>query len=292
MRVALIVTVVAAAVLVAAACSPLPVLNALVPSSTYTAAGNIAYLPGGDPRHQLDIYMPSPRPAGVVPVVVFFYGGNWDSGKRADYRFAGEAFASQGFVAVVADYRLYPEVKYPDFLADCAAAFAWTQVNIGRYGGDPARMFLAGHSSGAYNAAMLAFAPSYLKAAGSEVSAVKGLIGLAGPYDFLPLTGATPQAVFGYPDTSPLTQPINHVANAPGARLPPTLLLTAPGDTVVLPRNSEHLAARLRAAGGLVQEVSYPGLDHPRMVGALAAPLRQYLGPVLDDIAKFIRARP
>ncbi len=246
----------------------------------------IAY--GGDPRQQLDVYMPAARPAGA-PVILFFYGGNWTDGKRGDYLFAGEAFASQGFVAVVADYRLYPQVKFPEFIADSAAAFAWTRKNIAGYGGDPRRIFVAGHSAGAYNAAMLAYNPAYLKAAGEDVAEVKGFIGLAGPYDFLPLQSQSARAIFGYPDTSPATQPITFVPDAPGVRLPPALLLTAPDDTVVSPGNSVRLAAKLRAAGGTARELSYPGLDHPRLVGALAAPLRKHFGPVLDDIAQFVR---
>ena len=194
--------------LMLAACSPLPLLNSLVPSKTYQATRDIAY--GAGPRRQLDVYVPAGlAPDAKVPVVVFFYGGNWDAGKRGDYLFAGEAFASQGFVAVVADYRIYPEVKYPAFIEDSAAAFAWTLNNIARFGGDPRQIYVAGHSAGAYNAAMLAFDPEYLKAAGVEPRAVKGFIGLAGPYDFLPLHSAELQAIFGGPDTSPLTQPID-----------------------------------------------------------------------------------
>jgi len=277
--------------LMVAACSPLPVINRLVPTGTYSAVRDIAYLPepGVSPRQRLDIYLPAPQPAARLPVIVFFYGGNWTSGARADYLFAGEAFASQGFVAVIADYRLYPEVRFPEFLNDSAQAFAWVQKNIARYGGDPQRLVVAGHSAGAYNAAMLAFDPTYLKAAGSDAAAVKGFIGLAGPYDFLPLSSVTLREIFGFPDTSPATQPIHFVSGVPGVRLPPALLLTAPDDTVVRARNSTHLAARLRAAGGMVREISYPELDHARLVGALAAPLRKQFGPVLGDIARFVR---
>jgi acetyl esterase/lipase len=282
----------AAAVLAGAGCSPFPIVNALVPSDTYRAVRDIAY--GGDARQKLDIYLPTAVPAGqAAPVIVFFYGGNWTEGKRGDYLFAGEAFASKGFVALIADYRLYPQVKFPDFIADSAAAFAWTRRNIAGYGGDPRRIFVSGHSAGAYNAAMLAYNPAYLKAAGEDVAEVKGFIGLAGPYDFLPLQSRSARAIFGYPDTSPATQPITFVPDAPGgARPPPALLQTAPDDTVVNPGNSARLAAKLRAAGGAARELSYPGLDHPRLVGALAAPLRKHLGPVLDDIAEFVRQTP
>jgi acetyl esterase/lipase len=271
------------------ACSPLPVINALVPAETYKAERDIAY--GPDPRNRLDVYMPANRPE-KAPVIVFFYGGNWNSGSRGDYLFAGEAFASQGFVAVVADYRLYPQVKFPEFIYDSAQAFAWAHKNIAHYGGDPQRMFLAGHSAGAYNAAMLAYNPDYLKGVGIDLSAVKGFIGLAGPYDFLPLTGNLTKEVFGFPDTSPATQPISFVPTKPGARLVPALLLTAPADQIVNPGNSLRMAAKLRAAGGSAREIAYPELDHARMVGALAAPLRKRFGPVLEDIAAWVRQTP
>jgi len=271
------------------ACSPLPVINALVPSGTYKVQRDIAY--GEGPRNLLDIYMPAAKPE-KAPVIVFFYGGNWNSGSRADYLFAGEAFASQGFVTVIADYRLYPEVKFPDFLYDSAQAFAWARKNIASYGGDPQRMYLAGHSAGAYNAAMLAYNPDYLKGVGVELSAVKGFIGLAGPYDFLPLTGNLTKEIFGFPDTSPATQPISFVPPKPGSRLVPALLLTAPEDRIVNPGNSLRMAAKLRAGGGSVKELSYPELDHARMVGALAAPLRKRYGPALQDIGDWVRQTP
>ena len=271
------------------ACSPLPVINALVPADTYKVQRDIAY--GEGPRNLLDIYMPAAKPE-KAPVIVFFYGGNWNSGSRADYLFAGEAFASQGFVTVIADYRLYPEVKFPDFLYDSAQAFAWARKNIASYGGDPQRMYLAGHSAGAYNAAMLAYNPDYLKGVGVELSAVKGFIGLAGPYDFLPLTGNLTKEIFGFPDTSPATQPISFVPPKPGSRLVPALLLTAPEDRIVNPGNSLRMAAKLRAGGGSVKELSYPELDHARMVGALAAPLRKRYGPALQDIGDWVRQTP
>ena len=207
-----------AAVLAVAACAPLALINGLVPGDTYRAERGIAY--GPLERQRLDLYLPAAPatdPAGA-PVIVFFYGGNWNSGARGDYLFAGEAFASQGFVTVLADYRLYPEVKFPDFLNDSARAFAWVEKNIARFGGDPRRIVLAGHSAGAYNAAMLAFNPAYLRAAGADPASVKAFVGLAGPYDFMPLTGAITKAVFGFPDTPAATQPINFIPAADGTR--------------------------------------------------------------------------
>lgn len=264
-------------------CSPLRLVNALVPSGTYRADNDIAY--GERPRQRLDVYQPaaSGRPA---PVVVFFYGGNWNAGERRDYLFVGEALASRGFVAVIPDYRLYPEVRFPDFLHDCAMATHWAFEHAAQFAGDPNRVFLMGHSAGAYNAAMLAFDPRYLQAEQVDARRVRGMIGLAGPYDFLPLTGDVSKAVFGYPHTSPSTQPITFASPDD----PPALLLTGDSDRTVDPGNSTRLAAALRGRKVAVREIVYPGVTHTRIVGALAAPFRS-IAPVLDDVAAFINAR-
>jgi acetyl esterase/lipase len=266
-----------------AGCSPLSVLNALVPADTYRRSDALAY--GPHSRHRLDVYQ-SAHAVNAAPVVVFFYGGNWNMGARENYVFAGEALASRGFIAVIPDYRLYPDVRFPDFLADCADAVRWTQQNCARYGGDPQRLFLMGHSAGAYNAAMLALDPRYLRAAQVEPRRIRGLVGLAGPYDFLPLQSAVSKGVFGFPDTPVETQPIRFVS----ANDPPTLLITGTGDEVVDPGNSIRLAARLRAHDVEVHEIVYPGVGHARLVGALASPLR-YIAPVLEDAAAFIEMR-
>jgi acetyl esterase/lipase len=265
----------------ASACAPLALINGLTPTDTFRRETALAY--GALERQKLDLYIPASG-ATPAPVVVFFFGGSWRSGSRGDYLFVGEALAARGFVAVVADYRLYPEVRYPDFVADSALAVRWVSENVARSGGDPERLFLMGHSAGAYNAAMLAFDEQYLGRAGVRPRAVRGFVGLAGPYDFLPLTSRLLQNVFGYPDTSPSTQPINAVR----AGAPPVLLLTARNDVIVSPGNSARLAARLRSVGGRVREIGYDGLDHGTLLGALAVPLRDR-APVLDDLAGFVR---
>jgi acetyl esterase/lipase len=264
----------------AAGCSPLALVNETVPTHTYERVGGLAY--GSHERQRLDVYLPAARPADA-PVVVFFYGGSWRTGARGDYLFVGEALASRGIVAVIADYRLYPEVRFPDFVSDSAHAVRWTLENIAHYGGDPARVFVMGHSAGAYNAAMVALEPRYLGTSGAQGPKVRGFVGISGPYDFLPLRGPTLRAVFGYPDTPPDSQPINLVTGS----APPALLMTAASDGIVSPRNTARLAAKLRDAGVQVQEVVYEGVGHRSIVGAFALPLRG-LAPVLDDVARFV----
>lgn len=269
--------------LVLASCSPVDLLNATVPEDGYAAHQDVAY--GDAARHRLDLYVPDglDRPA---PVVVFFYGGSWRNGDRGDYLFAAEALASRGFVAVVPDYRLYPDVAFPGFLADGAMAVGWVRDQIAGYGGDPGRIFLMGHSAGAYNAAMLALDPRYLADAGVDRSVVRGLIGLSGPYDFLPLDTRVTRRVFGGAPDLPATQPINFVDG--GA--PPMLLLTGADDRTVRPRNSRSLASAANGSGGSAMLRVYPDMGHIGIVLALAAGHRDG-APVLDDVAAFVDGR-
>ena len=271
--------------LVLSACSPVKLLNALTPDSTFDKTVGIAY--GDDPRQKLDVYVPR-HALPDAPVVVFFYGGSWNSGAREDYNFVGEALASRGIVAVVADYRLYPQVRYPLFLQDGARAVAWTKAHIREFSGNPQRLYLMGHSSGGYNAAMLALDGDLLAAAGMSPKDLRGWIGLAGPYDFLPIENPAVRPVFFWPDSPPQSQPINHVSR--GA--PPALLIAASEDDLVNPtRNTGGLAHKLRAAGVPVQDFYYSRPNHITLVATLSRPLRG-LAPVLDQVVDFIKHTP
>ncbi|MGZ8298226.1 MAG: alpha/beta hydrolase [Allosphingosinicella sp.] len=258
---------------------PLGSFNALMPKDRPSArvAAGVAY--GEGERLKLDVYAPRAAAAGKRPVILFFYGGSWNSGRRQGYAFAARALAAQGFLVVVPDYRLVPEARYPDFLKDCAAALRWARRHADRYGGDGERIVLTGHSAGAYNAAMLALDPSLL---GPDRAAVRGFVGLAGPYDFLPLDDSSTIAAFGAWPRPAETQPVSYAA----AGAPPVLLLHGDGDSRVKPRNSLKLAGQLRAAGGDVRLKLYPGLGHVGILTALAGPFRRR-APVLADIASF-----
>ena len=231
-------------------------------------------------RHTLDIFQP--ENAATAPVVVFFYGGGWRSGSKELYGYAGKALARRGYVAVVPDYRIYPEVRYPDFIEDGARAVRWVKDNVSRFGGDPEKIFLQGHSAGAHIAAMLAIDARWLRNVGLEPSRdIAGLIGIAGPYDFLPLRDEILKVIFG--GNLPETQPIFHVA--PG--VPPALLLTGSRDRRVEPGNATRLAARLCAAGNVATVRTYRGVGHLVIISAFAPPLR-FLIPVLRDTEAFI----
>ena len=269
------------------ACSPLGTLNAVIPSGRYTISADVAY--GALARQRLDIYRPSSTaPAAGWPVVVFLYGGSWNRGEKADYKFAGEALASRGVLTLVADYRLYPEVRYPDFLKDSASALGYGLKEAARLGGDPKRVFVMGHSAGGYNAAMLALDARWLAEIGRKPSELAGFIGLAGAYEFLPMTNPDAQPVFFHPNYPPNTQPIEFANKS----APRTFLGAALKDSLIDPqRNTVALAAKLQAAGAHVTLKMYDGVSHITLVASLARPLR-FLAPTLDDVVAFINAAP
>ena len=271
------------AAMLVAACSPVTVLNALAESNASVSVTGIAY--GTDPRQKLDIYVPA-KQQGPFPVVLFFFGGSWNSGDRADYRFVGEALASRGILAVIADYRLYPQVRYPEFLDDSAHAAAWVLANAPAHGGDPRRIYVMGHSAGAYNAAMLALDPRWMAKAGASTSAFAGFIGVAGPYDFLPISNPDVKPVFFFPDSPPDSQPILYA----GPDSPRSFLAAPESDHLVNPeRNTHQLADKLAAAGIAVTYKRYPRVSHITLIGTMGRPLR-WLAPVLDDVDAFIRS--
>ncbi|WP_183434700.1 alpha/beta hydrolase [Methylobacterium sp. R2-1] len=263
-------------------CSPLALFDALGPRDKggRLAVRDAAY--GADPRQRLDVFVPT-VPVERAPVLVFFYGGSWNSGSKDDYAFAAQAFAAQGFVTVLPDYRLYPQARFPDFLKDGAAAIAWVRDNIAAQGGDPNRIVLAGHSAGAYNAAMLGLDPEYLRQAGVDPRAIRAVAGLSGPYDFLPFDQKTSIDVFGQAPDPEATQPVSFA----GAHSPPTFLATGDKDIVVKPRNTASLAARLRTARVPVQERVYEGLDHSDTLLSLSVSFRRK-APVLAEMSAFL----
>lgn len=242
-----------------------------------------AAIPFGSHGQTLDVWKTREGPA-VRPVIVFFYGGGWAKGSADTYGWAARALAEKGFVVVLPDYRKVPDVAYPAFVQDGAEAIRWTRDTVGRFGGDPTRMALSGHSAGGYIAAALTLDRQWLTAAGVDPGIVKAAVGLSGPYDFYPFTGRA-VAAFGRWPRPAETQPIVHAR----ADAPPMMLVTGTEDTTVRPKNARNLAARLKALGAPVVETEYPGLGHEDIVIALSVPFRTK-APVLDDMSRFLMA--
>jgi acetyl esterase/lipase len=263
-----------------AGCAPVDILNATIPTRDMTVTRDVAY--GDKPRQKLDIYVPK-NVAPNAPVIVFFYGGAWQDGNKKDFLFVAQALAGTGAIVVVPNYRTYPEVTYPGFLEDGAAATAWTARNIAGYGGDPKTIFLAGHSSGAYIAIMLVLDRDYLAKEGAGDVRLAGGIGISGPYDFLPITRKDIKPIFEVVPDLDQTQVIHYAR----ADAPPLLLLHGETDTTVGPYNTHNLANRIRELGGRVEDRYYPGVDHIDAIIALTSWFRGR-APVLADIEAFI----
>ena len=266
-----------AVVILLTGCSPLSLANAVLVPHEAEVDWDVAY--GPLPRQRLDVYRPPDPLQPARPIVVFFYGGGWDSGERGDYRFVGEALSAAGFVAVVPDYRLYPQVRFPAFVQDGAAAVAWARANAAAYGGDPRRLVLAGHSAGAHIAALLATVPRWRESRGLSLEAVRGVVGLAGPYAFHPQRYPGTKDIFAGLDDEDLARPIAQVG--PASR--PMVLLHGLADRTVQPRNSLEMAEALRANGVAAQVETYEGVGH---VGLLLGfyPLLPSRAPVTQAV--------
>lgn len=260
-------------------CSPLSVLNATV-GSNYQQTANQAY--GPNARQQLDVFVPA-KPVANADVVVFIYGGRWQFGSKDEYRFVADGLAEKGFIAVIPDYGLFPQVDWRDMIADTAAAYRWTETHIASFGGNPRRIFIMGHSSGAHLATMVALDAAVRSQAGTS-RAPCGLIGLAGPYDFLPIEDADVQQVFKTANPLIESQPIYYVTD----KAPPMLLLTGAADTTVKPGNTDRFAAAIKARGGKAEVIQYPDVAHIGIMLGLARSL-SFMAPTLQDSTSFIQ---
>lgn len=255
--------------------APLAAFNLLVPkdAAVVAAAGDLTY--GPHPRQRLDLYRPVGE--GPFPVLLFVYGGSWDSGRKEDYAFAAHAFAAQGYLTAVADYRLVPDVHYPEFVDDVGRVVNWLAANAGAHGGDGGRLYLVGHSAGAYNVVQTVLRN------GLDAK-VRAMASLAGPFDFLPLDSPKTIAAFGQSPDLPETQPVNgDLRDAP-----PLLLLHGRDDTTVGLHNSRNLGQAYARAGRHAVVKVYDAVGHVGILLALARPLR-HRAPVLEDVAGFFQ---
>jgi len=269
-------------------CSPPGLLNTINrhwpgDSDAHRVVDGAAY--GAAPLQKLDVWAPRSPHAKPLPVVIFFYGGAWVKGTRGEYGFAGRAYAAQGFVAVVPDYRKVPDVRFPVFVQDCALAVKWVRDHIAQYGGDPTRITLAGHSAGAYNAAMLAVDSHYLRDIGVDPHIVRAAAILAGPLDFYPWDDKRAVDAMGDWPRPLETQPITYASKDS----PPLWLAYGSADTTVKPRNSIAMAAKLKALGAPVVLRDYPGKDHDDLVMGLSKPFRGN-APTLAESVAFLKA--
>jgi acetyl esterase/lipase len=243
-----------------------------------------------DTQHQLKLDIYRPANAEHAPVVIFFYGGSWTHGKRAWYRFVGTTLASHGVIAVIPDYRKYPQVKMDGFMQDAAKAVAWTHQHAHEFGGAPNDIFVMGHSAGGQIGALLMTDPSWLAPYDLRPTDFAGFIGLAGCYDFMPIPASEQDmlGMFGRDEASQArAQPVRFVSG----NEPPMLLLQGTADKEVDPSNAISLAHVLQAHHVPVTLKLYPGVGHIALVFALSRPMHDK-APTLADTLQFIHAHP
>ncbi len=230
---------------------------------------------GSHPRHKLDVYAPK-RPRAGQPVALFLYGGSWRGGCRSCYGFVGAALAARGITTAVADYRLYPEVRWPGFQNDAAAAFRWVRRELVQDGASPVTVI--GHSAGAHMAALLALDQRWLGEDRPD-----GVVGLSGPYSFQPTVWPTTREIFATASDPDEPRPVAYGSSS----APPTLLLHGSADDTVKPHNMLELADVLRRFGAPIEARLLTGADHKATVLGFARPLRRKF-PVLDLTVAFI----
>ena len=265
-----------------AACSTLRLFSTFTPKDpgVRRVAHNVAY--GAGPRQTYDVY--APDGARDLPLIVFFYGGGWNSGAKEDYGWFGMALAAMGYVVAVPDYRVVPEGVYPIFLDDSSAAVKTIVSHAVEYGASGAKLGLAGHSAGAYNAVMLALDPRYLGTDAAGASPVVACVGVSGPYDFYPFDVKESRDAFGQWPHPEETQPI-HYARKTNTRF---LLLQSRTDTVVGVHNAVNLDRKLEAAGTMCTLKLYDGLSHADTAAAFSVPFRGK-GTLYADTRAFLK---
>lgn len=266
--------------------SALFLINTLASFGSFTSHRDINY--GIKAEQKLDIYLPnniSSLSIKTIPTVIFFYGGCWGACSKldkSDYKFIAQTLTSQNMITVIVDYQKFPSVKFNDIVKDAAKSVEWVNSNIASYKGNPNNIFLMGHSAGAHLASMLTFNKKYLTK--DTYKNIRGFIGIAGPYDFLPFDEPYQPALFSPPESYPNSQTINFVEG----NEPPSLLLYGNNDTRVKRRNILSLSKIIKDKKGKVQTHFYDDTNHTSILSALSIPLRTFK-PILNDIQIFIQ---
>jgi acetyl esterase/lipase len=275
--------IVAGAGLTSCSAGKLLVVNTLARGGDYQLQADLAY--GADPRQRLDLYLPPPTLPAKPFTLVFIPGGCWgacETFPKEDYRFVADTFVAQGYPVAIVNYRLFPDYRFDTIIADVAAAVEFLAEGRPGVAAPAESLVLLGHSAGGHMASLLALDERHLQVA--TRARLRGWIGFAGPYDFLPYTEDYQPALFAPEERYPDSQPVNFVSRDDA----PALLLYGNDDTSVKPRNILSLSRRLAEQGVAFQARCYDDIDHAGIIGALSRPLRSSQ-PVLADVLAFLR---
>lgn len=273
----------------AAACSGTGIVNLVSKSYDVSHIESLSY--GNQARASFDLYLPKQANSQgeTTPVVIFFYGGSWNRGEKSEYQFVGRRLASEGYIVAIPNYRVYPEVRYPDFLWDCAQATAAVLEHLQTpqfaQHAPAQKIYLMGHSAGAYNAAMLSYAPQYLNKVGLGPDTIAGFIGLAGPYDLYPIKVEEVKPVFHHPNYPSDSNPIELMEGAP--RVPALLLAPETDNLVSIKRNTLAFADTLESDQRSVQVETIKGTDHVTLIGTFS-PLLFWKQSAVAPVLRFI----
>ncbi|MBM3796920.1 MAG: alpha/beta hydrolase [Acidobacteria bacterium] len=263
---------------------------------------HVRYVENGHKRHVLDIYTPEKPAAGKsLPVMFWIHGGGWQAGDKSDVALKPKVLTERGFVFVSTNYRLLPEVSMTELMSDAAKSLGWVHRNITRYGGDPARIFLGGHSAGAQMAALLAADERYLQRERVPFEALKGCVPVDGDTYDIPkiiLTAEHRQALYGGkmftfghrqkfgndPDKHVDFSTVTHVAKGKG--IPPYLILFFSGNPDTRAQ-AERLGSVLKAAGIPVRVYGKGDSNHSRLNDELG----QTGEPATQELYKFLNVQ-
>lgn len=240
---------------------------------------------GKHARQSVDVYRPRTI-ADNTPVVIFFNSGGWDSGERAYYGFVGSALALPGFITVILDYRLYPEIRYPEFMADAAQAYSWAFKNLTMQTGR-LPIFVMGHSAGAHIGALLTYNQAYLLPYNKDLPMPGGFIGLSGPYGFDPTVHKRSKHIFSNAKNAAEAQSVFQVSK--GAA--PALLMHGKKDTTILTLNALRMRDALFDVGTHAEAIEFQNIGHIGSLlvlsksGRLRAPILPHITRVITNIA-------
>ncbi|NAS29937.1 alpha/beta hydrolase fold domain-containing protein [Flavobacteriaceae bacterium R38] len=228
---------------------------------------NVDYLEGQDyskNKDKLDIYMPAG--AKNAPVIFFLHGGGLLQGSKNQGEYIANRFVKEGYGVVSANYRLSPDVMHPAHTEDASAAYAWVIKNIKKYGGNPSKVYISGHSAGAYLAVLIALDDTYLAAHQLTPDVIAGTIAIS-PFLYVEETAKDrPKTVWGNNPKNWLKASVTPYTEK-GKK--PMLCIYADGDAGWRKNQNERFGKTMRKLGNKVQVNEVPNRNHTSLISSI-----------------------